>query len=101
MYEVEDEMGGSMGVKLFKGDTFPVETGIFHNIHTVGNSPSCYMYTYEKKIANTMDEAEEKRQVRSGYSPFPLIEDVQGRLGAFYKMLLHISNGFHRILYKL
>lgn len=98
VYEVEDDVKqASMGVKLFKGDSFPVETGVFHRIHTVGDVPSCYMYTYVKN-ASHVEKNTGKRQLRLGYSPFPLIEDVQQRLEAFSKMLTHILNAFYSII---
>ncbi|XP_074031124.1 gamma-glutamyl carboxylase isoform X2 [Leptinotarsa decemlineata] len=49
VYEVE--IGNSLqsvGVKLSRGQSTSVEVGIFHKIHTISKTPSCYMYTFTR-----------------------------------------------------
>ncbi|KAG5894578.1 hypothetical protein JTB14_021558 [Gonioctena quinquepunctata] len=83
-YEVEDESSlQSIGVKLEKGQSTPVEVGLFHRIHTISETPSCYMYTFTTKGEHEKDPVEKKRFRM--YSPFPLFEDIQQRLNSFFE----------------
>lgn len=101
-YEVEDEHSAqSFGTKLSQNQSVPVEVGMFHKIHTISATPSCYMYIYVNKsrehLGDVPGPADSDRDVM--YSPFPLIEDVQFRIDSFLLMINHISNSFLHVLY--
>lgn len=96
VYEIEDEdYLQSLGVKLKKGESTQVDVGIFHRIHTVSSTPSCYMYTF---VRNSTVEDEEPIN-RSFYSPFPVFEDVPLRINAFLRMWKHIFCSVYHILF--
>lgn len=47
IYEIEDlDKKQSVGILLSKGKFYKMEIGRFHKVHTIGLSPSVYMYTY-------------------------------------------------------
>jgi tellurite resistance-related uncharacterized protein len=101
-YEVEDEHADqSFGIRLNKNESVPVEVGVFHKIHTISSTPSCYMYVYVNKTREYLGDAPKSvggdRDVM--YSPFPLLEDVQFRIDSFLRMVAHISNSFLHVLY--
>lgn len=90
VYETEDSrFEQSIGVQLRKGDSISVEVGTFHKIHTIGDSPSCYMYTFTRMQEDVILENENSKMV---YSAFPFIEDIEGRLTGFMMMWKHIFN---------
>ncbi|KAJ8947431.1 hypothetical protein NQ318_009637, partial [Aromia moschata] len=98
VYEIEDpDTMQSLGVKLGKGDSIPVEVGYFHKIHTVSSVPSRYMYTFTRDEKAEQEEPAEGRNVM--YSPFPLIEDVQDRLQAFLRMWKYIGDSFLYVVF--
>lgn len=105
LYEIEDEdLNQSFGFRLGKNESIPIKVGMFHKIHTISSTPSCYMYIYVNKTkenqANTGSEQNQFDMNRETmYSPFPLIEDVQSRMDAFLRMISHISNSFLHVLY--
>lgn len=96
VFEMEDqETLQSIGVTMKKGESVPVEVGIFHKVHTIGESPSCYMYTFiREEVAD--DEIAQKRYTM--YSPFPLVEDIQDRMESFTRMWRHIGSSFLYVL---
>ncbi|EFA03079.2 vitamin K-dependent gamma-carboxylase isoform X3 [Tribolium castaneum] len=101
-FEIEDEeTSQSYGVKLGKNESVPVEVEVFHKVHTISSTPSCYMYVYMNKTREYLGElpqsSDSDRDVM--YSPFPLIEDVQFRIDAFLRMVGHISNSFLHVFY--
>ncbi|XP_018566321.1 vitamin K-dependent gamma-carboxylase [Anoplophora glabripennis] len=96
VFEMEDqETLQSIGVPLKKGDRVPVEVGVFHKIHTVGESPSCYMYTFVRDGVLDQEETDQKYTM---YSPFPLVEDVQDRMESLLRMWRHIGSSFLYVL---
>lgn len=100
-YEVEDEpLGQSLGVKLAKNSSYPIETGIFHKIHTVSLTPSCYMYTFINKTREKLKlPVDESKKYYPMKSPFPLVEDTSKRIDNFILMMQHIYNSLLNILY--
>ncbi|KAJ8971128.1 hypothetical protein NQ314_000860 [Rhamnusium bicolor] len=97
VYEIEDrDTFQSLGVTLKKGESVPIEVGLFHKIHTISEVPSCYMYTFIREEKVDVKPAENKRVM---YSPFPLVEDVQDRLESFVRMWCHIGNSILYILF--
>lgn len=102
IYEFEnEEIGQSMGVKLSKGDSYPLESQRFHRIHTVSETPACYMYTYVNGTKEAMGnkEAVSTKPKHVMKSPFPLLEDVGERVDNFLRMVGHISNSFLYVMY--
>lgn len=100
-YEIEDEyLMQSVGLRMKKGDSIPVEVGVFHKIHTISSSPSCYMYTYVKSKKPDYDE---DIQIANGYphSPFPIFEDFEVRLNAFLAMWKHVTNSLLYLLFNI
>ncbi|XP_076269277.1 gamma-glutamyl carboxylase [Rhynchophorus ferrugineus] len=96
-YEVEDEeYQQSAGIKLHEGDSVVVSIGATHKVHTIGEIPSTYMYTFAKKIA---DHQEEKPKRKSMYSPFPLIEDMSIRKASFLRMWDLIRNATSHLIF--
>ncbi|KAJ8913553.1 hypothetical protein NQ315_017104 [Exocentrus adspersus] len=97
VFEVEDQDTlQSLGATLRKGDHVPVETGVFHKVHTVSKAPSCYMYTF---VRDASSEEEEVVRSYTMYSPFPLLEDVWNRARAFATMWEHIGGSFLFLLF--
>lgn len=101
-YEVDDESSEqSYGIRLGKNESVPVEVEVFHRVHTISSTPSCYMYVYMNKTREYLGElpkpSHSDRDVM--YSPFPLIEDVQFRIDSFLRMVGQISNSFLHIFY--
>ncbi|CAG9825027.1 unnamed protein product [Phaedon cochleariae] len=98
-YEVEEESElQSTGVKLRKGDSVPIEVGLFHKIHTISETPSIYMYTFTRIESSEEEDVSEGRQ-NVMYSPFPLFEDFQQRVDSFLKMWGHIGNSVLYLLF--
>lgn len=101
-YEIEDEqVDQSLGVKLTKNNSYPIETGIFHKIHTVSATPSCYMYTFingtREKLKLPLHEIKKYYPMKS---PFPLLEDTGKRIDNFVLMMQHIYNSLINIFYE-
>lgn len=103
IYEFEDETSKqSVGVQLYKGDSYPLETERFHRIHTVSKTPSCYMYTYVNGTKEELKDTE-TASIKPKYvmkSPFPLVEDIGERWNNHVRMLRHIWNSFLYVLYR-
>lgn len=99
-YEIEDN-DQSLGVKLSKGDDYPIETGMFHRIHTISSTPSSYMYTFINKTKQVAGDSTSKN--KNHYlmkSPFPLLEDVQEQLRNVIRTLQHICSSCKNIFYQ-
>ncbi|CAH1954167.1 unnamed protein product [Acanthoscelides obtectus] len=101
VYEIEDDdLQQSAGVVLSKYDSIPVENGVFHKIHTVSDTPACYMYTYvnfEKR--DEEEEYKEPQYNRRSYAPFPVLEDFSERKAAVARMWKHISGAIEYFLF--
>lgn len=96
-YEIEvTVLLQSVGVKLKKGDTIPIEVGLFHKIHTISLTPSCYMYTFTR--GNVIEENIEKKSEKS-YSAFPILEDAAMRFRGFLRMWQHIISSISHLLF--
>lgn len=97
VYEIEDTvLLQSIGVKLKKGDSIPIEVGFFHKIHTISQNPSCYMYTYTR--GSVIEENIGKTNAKF-YSPFPLLEDTEVRYREFLRMWKHIVSAMSHLLF--
>ncbi|XP_056643907.1 vitamin K-dependent gamma-carboxylase isoform X1 [Diorhabda sublineata] len=96
-YEIEDQNNEqSLGLTLKKNESIIVEVESFHRVHTISNTPSCYMYTFQRK-ENSL-EYDDNRQQSFFYSPFPLIEDVPERISTFLRMWKLIGYSFRNVL---
>ncbi|CAH1236549.1 unnamed protein product [Diabrotica balteata] len=94
VYEIEN-IGTlqSQGITLNKGQSIPIEIDAFHKIHTISNTPSCFMYTFSKKdIVGTTD-------IKAAYAPFPLIENMVERMESALLMWTHIKNSVFNIFF--
>ncbi|XP_060517290.1 vitamin K-dependent gamma-carboxylase isoform X2 [Cylas formicarius] len=86
----------SVGIELSPGIGYSIPEGTYHKVHTIGATPSRYMYTFVKTDSYREEGAID---VKSMYSPFPLIEDVKGRKTAFSRMIRHIAVSLSHILF--
>nr|XP_023023927.1 vitamin K-dependent gamma-carboxylase [Leptinotarsa decemlineata] len=99
VYEVEIKNSlQSVGVKLSRGQSTSVEVGIFHKIHTISKTPSCYMYTFTRTSKEDEKEPTENKRSRR-YSPFPLIEDIGAKVKSAVSMWGHFVNSVLYILF--
>lgn len=88
---------------LNKGAKEIMQVGRFHKIHTIGEKPSFFMYTYMNatKEITTQSENHGSSKLRYNmYSPFPLLEDVSHRIASFKKMFGHIYSGYEYLMKK-
>nr|CAH7738498.1 unnamed protein product [Callosobruchus chinensis] len=98
VYEIEDDgLQRSAGLVLSKFDSIPVEIGFFHKVHTIGDTPACYMYTYVNVDKNERKESEQIG--RRMYAPFPVLEDFGDRSAALERMWKHISSAFQYLIF--
>ncbi|CAG9853874.1 unnamed protein product [Phyllotreta striolata] len=99
VFEIEDhDSFQSLGIKLGKGESVPVDTGVFHKVHVISETPSCYMYTFSRKES---EEQPDNPVVAKGamHSPFPLVENFGERGNRIVAMWKHIRNGIFDILF--
>lgn len=100
-YEIEnDELMQSVGAKMKKGDSISVEIENFHKIHTISSTPSCYMYTYVRSHS-TEDNGNIHVGKRYAYSPFPILEDFEFRIKAFFAMWKHVTTSILYVLFHI
>lgn len=96
VYEIENGFQ-SVGEKLEKGESVPVEVDTFHRVHTMSPTPSYYMYTFVRNKPNEQTEDKDHKYVM--YSPFPFLEKVDDRVEAFLKMWRNIAKGLINLVF--
>lgn len=98
-YEIEDEhFMQSVGVKLKKGDSISIEVGVFHKIHTLSSTPSCYLYTFAKEKEADKEESLEPYK-RLSFSLYSIFEDMQTRVVGVLRMWKHFITSILHILF--
>lgn len=97
IYEDELKLGS---VHLKKNERTFIPTSIFHKVHTISQTPSCYMYTYLNKTREILKEEERPPDFdKTMRSPFPLLEDRTQLAEGTGRMLGFIANAFLNVLY--
>ncbi|XP_017784728.1 PREDICTED: vitamin K-dependent gamma-carboxylase isoform X2 [Nicrophorus vespilloides] len=87
-------------VQLVKGSSIPIVSNVFHTILTVGERPSCFMYTYFNKTKDELKE-EETSIKSSQYSPMPLLEDSAASVEGFVRMWDLVGNSILNLIYQV
>ncbi|KAI4464636.1 vitamin k-dependent gamma-carboxylase [Holotrichia oblita] len=97
IYEDELKLGS---VRLKKDGRKFVPTGIFHKVHTVSATPSCYIYTYLNKTRERLKEEDRPLDwEKATRSPFPLLEDRTHLAEGTGRMFGFIVNAILNVLY--
>ncbi|GJQ87061.1 GC [Trypoxylus dichotomus] len=97
IYEDELKLGH---VKLTKKERTFIPTGIFHKVHTVSATPSCYIYTYLNKTRERLKEEDRPADFDNWTrSPFPLLEDRIHLAEGAGRMFGFVANAILNVLY--
>lgn len=92
----------SIAFHLTKGETIQVPSKVFHKIHTVGEKPACYMYTFMNSTMKKMDD-DPSRMPKIDYGkvkPEPrLWEEFVYKINNFLTFLQHVGNALLYVVY--
>uniref|UniRef100_A0A1B6CFW1 Vitamin K-dependent gamma-carboxylase n=1 Tax=Clastoptera arizonana TaxID=38151 RepID=A0A1B6CFW1_9HEMI len=90
--EIEDQ--GNVSVS--EGETISVPTAVLHKIHTVSQTPSCYMYTY---MNTTFIESEEIKIITA--SGFTFRRAMEIRWKNFIRGITLVFNAVLKVVYSV
>lgn len=98
----DKHLGQTKAIRLNKGDSLPIYAGMFHRVHTVGSSPSNYMYTYINGTKKALDEKgesiEDLELKHDAKSKLPIKQELIYRMRSIGLFLQHVGNALLHII---
>ncbi|XP_053673095.1 vitamin K-dependent gamma-carboxylase [Anopheles nili] len=80
------------------GQSVSLQSGRFHAVETIGNEPSCYVYTFVNRTKEREATLHGGPGVKSSHAILPLGDEFQHRWENFVRFLQHVGNS---LLYEL
>lgn len=96
--EVVVEIKSQNNITVHPGDNVGIPTKMFHKVHTVSTTPSCYMYTYTNHtLLNSDEHNDENESIKQ--KPFALLHEIQRRWKNFIQAAGIVGNSFVKVIH--
>lgn len=97
--EVILEITDKGNISLPRGHRISVPTAVFHKVHTVSTTPSCYMYTYMNKTMLDTDDKSSQSTIHT--SSFTFAKEMKIRWKNLLRGLALVGKSVLKVLYSV